>query len=190
MNLSIKHTNLTETMAIEDYFEDKLWLRVSFAASVILGQIVTCSLYPCIIYYETNGGDPLKRTVLNQIISLLASYVLYGNIFIQPVWLYRLICGPVSFETALVFMFYPKSLVTMSALLAGLEYIYVRYFTICIWKGPAPLNELFFGNAIALINLIVTANLALIQNFGKLSDPELVFALIGYEKQTDAPVFK
>ena len=188
-NLS-ENTSQALNEEVIDYFEDRLLLKVIFCGSIIASQCFAFALYPCIILYETRAGDPLKRTVLNQIVSMLGCYVIAGNIVLGNAWLFRVVFGPISFQAAKISFFIPKSILTMSSLLAGMEYIVIRYLTYCVWQGPAPINEQFFGRTVSLINCVVTTFLGLVQNYGKLADRDLLYAFIGRDQTNDEPVFK
>lgn len=80
--------------AFESYKTDLVKSMIGFnlMARLTLGNF----FYLALIHYEKYGGDPMKRTAINQIISLICMTLVINSLVSQPIVTWSFIVGPVS----------------------------------------------------------------------------------------------
>ena len=115
---------------------------IAFAIVILVGS---GSLLGLIWHYERHGGDPQKRTILNQLIGLFAVDTFVGNFISVPSLLCRLAYGPMSMDLALGTFFVPSMVAGTVSLLILNEITVIRFMSAFWWKQLPPINENFFG---------------------------------------------
>ncbi len=106
----------------------------------------------CIWHYERYGGDPQKRTILNQLIGLFALNTLTGNLTALSALVIRLAFGPLPVHLAISTFFFPNVLFSTTLLLALNEIIVIRFLSVFWWKRVSPLDDNFFGLFFTVLN--------------------------------------
>ncbi len=127
-------------------------LRIVFFILVLSILVISIGAYGCIWHYERYGGDPQKRTILNQLIGLYALSTIFGYLTNVSAFLYRLAFQPIplSYATATFFM---TSFVTCIACFLILdEIVILRFLSTFWWKQFPPINDDFFAVFLFLTN--------------------------------------
>ncbi len=140
--------HVLENIDHPDYFPFKM------ATLVATIGIQAFSVVPlgCIWHYERYGGDPQKRTILNQLIGLFALNTLTGNLTALSALVIRLAFGPLPVHLAISTFFFPNVLFSTTLLLALNEIIVIRFLSVFWWKRVSPLDDNFFGLFFAVLN--------------------------------------
>ena len=146
--------------------EDSPGITASLVCYLLMCQIFSFIFLPIIIWYEIDGEDPQKRTILNQMFSFQLLLIILHNAFPGSVLVFRLIYrSGLNYNVTLIFLIWAKIFTSITALLSVLQYIITKYLSICVWKRVPPIDELFFGKFLFIANCIIGAFLAMIQIF-------------------------
>ncbi len=160
----------------DKYFRFRVTMAVFAMATVILS---TMSL-GCIWHYERFGGDPRKRTILNQLIGLLALNNICGQLIGMLAFYYRLaISGPLSMTAAKIMFLVPNVTTSFVILLILDEIILIRWLSVFIWKQLPPLNDDFFGLFFKCLNFGLSLMFVIMGLTGGTSQNNLLFLLTG-----------
>ena len=159
-----------------------------FVVSTILGMICALTLHPMIIFYEIRGGDPLKRSVLNQLLSMLSLFVIFANLLLSPSLLIRFftLTHLADWHAWIVFRTIKGMLIQFGTLTLW-EFVLCRYLSICIYQGPLPINDQFFGKMLFTNNVVLAAFLTGVQCFGAPSGDLIMTFLTGTSYTTGDP---
>jgi hypothetical protein len=120
--LSITDCNCTSIDSPEWY-----QFRICLIAISLGVQIIGTTMLSGIIHYEHYGGDPQKRTILNQLVSFISICLILGNLLPVNIFLWRLIIGPINPMVATYLFFVFRSGLGISVLLSLNQLIIVRY---------------------------------------------------------------
>ena len=142
--------DLVHNIDDEEYLHFGLSMVVFAAITVVL----SIGENACIWHFERYGGDPQKRTILNQLIGQLAM----DNIVAQV--------GTVSLSVRLALGPLPKTVFSLTFVLTNItssivlllilnEIILVRWLSMFVWKRSPPINDDFFGTFIMLLNYTI-----------------------------------
>ncbi len=113
---------------------------------MFLMTTISAGVYGCIWHYERYGGDPQKRTVLNQLVGELAKTTIFCNIASGSTLLLRLAYQPLPESFAKLAFFLPISMVFVAWFVILDEIVIIRFLAIFWWKRMPPINDNFFGS--------------------------------------------
>ena len=108
-----------------------------------------------IIDYERNGGDPQKRTVLNQLISFISMCLIGQAIIAGTIAEVVTLTGPVGLTIGSVFIA-THFTTSLACLLSIAEQVVIRCLML-VWKNVSILNDDFFGFFLKLFNLVLAS---------------------------------
>ena len=183
-------TFLTEGNIQHDFFQVNMPIKIGLHFANSMCQLVSILLLPCIIYFELNSGDPLKRTILNKIISGISSATIVLNLTCGTFLQIRFFTGnEIDYNVALWAFELPKVILADLGCLYTFEYILVRYMCICIWKrAPPPINEDFWWVFLTLLNICLATFWGIMQTCGHIVSEELMVMISGvYPPHQDMP---
>jgi hypothetical protein len=120
--LSIRDCNCTSIDSPEWYHFRICLIAISLGVQII-GTTMLCG----IIHYEHYGGDPQKRTILNQLVSFISICLILGNLLPVNIFLWRLTIGPINPTVATYLFFVSRSGLSISILLSLNQLIIIRY---------------------------------------------------------------
>ena len=164
-----------------DFFHNSPGTRIGLLIVNSICQLVSISLFPCIIIYEYKSGDPMKRTILNKLVTQIGISILLYNMTCTTFLQIRFISGNVFDYNFTLWAFeVPKCMIFTNGVLIMYEYIILRYLCICVWKrAPPPINEDFMAIFLALLNLTLAVFWGMIETSGHLLSIELIYMLTG-----------
>ena len=105
------------------------------------------------ILFEKFGGDPMKRTVNNQLQVQICYAFLLNNIFYTPVYIWRIFIGSIHPLFASVAS-YIYQIYLSWILLAFTEMSVIKTFTLLKWSFVCGMDELFMGQFLWISNLL------------------------------------
>ncbi len=182
-NISCNHHNV-ENIDDPAYFAFRMWMIAFIGATVCLSVIVLGIVW----HYERFGGDPQKRTILNQLIGMLAMNNMVLQNFALLVLLTRLAFGPLPFKVTVI-MFVGPSVLGSLVLMALLnEIISLRCLTLFLWRKLPPINDDFFSMFIGFLNYGLCFMFVNLGNLGGYPNGKLVRLLSANHFQKD-PLF-
>ena len=164
-----------------DFFHNSPGTKIGLIMINSICQLVSISLYPCIILYEYRSGDPMKRTILNKLVTGYCLSCLIFNMTCGTFLQIRFFSGNVlSYNFTLWAFELPKTIIVMIGMLFCFEYMIVRYLCICYWKrAPPPINEDFLAIFLAMMNLCLATFWGVLQTSGHIVSEELLYMLTG-----------
>ena len=187
-NSSIPPTDIFEQIPENDRF----WLKTGFIIIGIVTELLALMLCTSIVLYERFGGDPQKRTILNQLMSYLCSLMIFLTLLPLNVFIFRIAYGPIPELVAKLTYFMPKACVGFAALFTLNEMILLRYTSVFVWKKVPPLNENIFSLIFFVGNLLLAVILTVYGNMGHNIEQGLNLLMCGvYDENHDrTPVFR
>ncbi len=127
----------------------------------VLFMTVGNGLCVLIIDFERFGGDPQKRTLINQMISFNFMCLIVQAIIAGSIAEVVTLTGPVGETWTAVFISAHFG-ASMASLLSLVEQLGVRCLISFAWKNLSHLNDDFFGLFLKLFNLMITLELSAI----------------------------
>ncbi len=112
---------------------------------MLLMTTISAGAYGCIWHFERFGGDPQKRTVLNQLVGELAKTTIICSITSVLTLLLRLANQPLSKSFAKLTFFMPCCVCFIMWLLILDELVIIRFLSVFWWKRLPPINDNFFA---------------------------------------------
>ena len=85
----------------KELFENQL-NNILHCLFLIFAQVFSTAFFMFLIHYEKFGKDPMKRSLSNQLFAQFGWIAILDNWFIRPVWIYRILIGPVNQQIALI----------------------------------------------------------------------------------------
>ena len=88
---------------IIDHFEDFFnSLQVKICLSItLISELFTSNIGNALfILFEKYGEDSMKRSLYNQIISQIGYPGILSSLLVTPIWIWRLVFGPLNFVVA------------------------------------------------------------------------------------------
>ena len=159
--------------------KDYLIFRVAMMALTVLIMVFGCGLLGCIWHFERFGGDPQKRTILNQLIGMLAFDSMVVLMETLLALLYRLCFGPISHTMALLTFIVPTFSISIVVLLILNEIILLRWISVFVWKQLPPINDDFFAMFFNCLNIGITTLFVLMGLLGGHRYSNLSFLMSG-----------
>jgi hypothetical protein len=120
--LSIRDCNCTSIDSPEWYH-----FRICLIAISLAVQIIGTTMLSGIIHYEHYGGDPQKRTILNQLVSFISICGIVGNLLLLTIFNWRLTIGPINPMVATYLFFVFRVGIGIAILLSLNQLIIIRY---------------------------------------------------------------
>ena len=159
----------------EVYFNFKMAMIVFALTTLFLGTIAL----GCIWHFERYGGDPQKRTILNQLIGLLALNNLFGQAPQLLTVSYRLLFGPLTVQMAM-WSFIAVTIASSMVILFILdEIILIRWLSVFVWKQLPPINDDFFGMFLTRLNFGLALMFILLGVFCDMPYDNIVYLMTG-----------
>ncbi len=178
----------------KETIDDREWLtfRIVMATLTSLTLVVSSCLCFGIWSYERYGGDPQKRTILNQLFGQMALIILLCNLASLSTLLVRLISGPVQVIVAEVGFFIARAGFSTACLLTLNEMAMLRLMSIFMWKRLPPISDNFFGRFLWTLNLALSFTSAVGARMGSSDDTEMYFILTGqpFLRTSHTPTFR
>jgi hypothetical protein len=181
----------SDQLVIQDDFNQyeeptKSLIKFGLVLCVLFIQVFGNGLCSSIIAYERYGGDPQKRTILNQLFSNLAFNVIVLNVIPLNVFTLRLIFGPImSPFVAKMCFFIPKVSIGFASLLLLNEMIVIRFISVFVWKRIPPVNDYFLFAALNVTNGVLAVYFGLSVNMGTNIENDMKLLLTGLTDSND-----
>ena len=160
-----------------DFYADFRTLPIKIMTGLNLGLRLTFGNFFALtlIHYEKFGGDPMKRSIINQIISLMCCCLLVNSLISQPLAAYSIIIGPISQFLAKFCLFDGGSF--QGIVLLGLaEIVIIQNLMLFNLSFVSRFDESFFGKFIVMWNLgFVSGSYLATCYFGNLPKPPTEF---------------
>ena len=96
--------NITFTFVF-DNFIDSIYLRAIHGVIFCFSELITFVCYSGFLYYEFFGGDPMKRSLKNKLLSQSALIILVSHFTNSPGYSWRIVIGPLNKKVAMFVMF-------------------------------------------------------------------------------------
>ncbi len=158
-----------------DYFA----FRMGMVAFKVITTILSIIVLGIVWHYERYGGDPQKRTILNQLIGMMA----WNNLTVQVVaamsLLFRLLFGQLPMEVVMVTFVAPNVISSLFILFILNEIIIVRCYTLVLLKQLPPINDDFFATFIQCLNYTLGVMFVSMGRLGGISYDNLVYFMTG-----------
>ena len=165
VNKSEKHTETISTsIAIYEYLYGDIPSRISYHIIIFLIVAVGSFLSLTIVAYEHFGADPMKRTIINRLYSLI-----FSNLFIT-FWIWwtlrvlRDVFGLMPSDQLTWVMCIVQS-VGLSSVLFSTELTVFRFLYIVVWRGVKPINDEFWAKFLAPATYFVALYSCIIAHF-------------------------
>ena len=178
--------NLSCTLSQFDYtisnLDDAEYYKLRIITAIVLTAIMVLSIGPLgfLWHYERFGGDPQKRTILNQLIGVMALNNLIALVINIVVFLTRLFYGPLSMSAAFTTFFLPNGIAYTVVFLILNEIILLRFLSVFWWKQLPPINDDFFGVYFHCINYGLAILFLLMGQMGGNPNDHLFFLVSGF----------
>ena len=140
-----------------DNFEDIITLgyplKIVYSIIFILFELLGLSCYSGFIYFEHYGGDPMKRSIKNKLISqsfvvLMMEIAIYNSGF---AW--RIIVGPLNPNICLFILFIHNFFAIIVAICIT-EIISFKVFMLYGWTYFCSMDEVFLSQTILTFNFL------------------------------------
>ncbi len=191
---NISRCELTGFEKLEQNIDNPEWNR--FRAVILLVCLLTqvCGNTMCLSIwsYERYGGDPQKRTILNQLTGQLVMHCVFANLTSLATFMFRLAFGPISTFWVEATYFISNAHVGITSVFAFSEIAILKFLSIFIWKRLPPINEEFLGLFFRIANHSVGLMFALFGRKGSSKNHELYYILTGLPLMSDQnePMFR
>lgn len=188
-------TNITNIIDCFDLYQEpqRFWLKSGIITISIIIQVLGNALCACIIAYEKYGGDPQKRTILNQLFSMLTGNVIVLNLVPLNTLILRVLTSPLPSYVVNILFFIPKVSVGFNSLLILNEMLLLRFLSVFYWKRIPPINDNLLFVTLNMANGLISVLLACLVNMGYNIEHEMSFALTGVKTDhnpDDLPIFR
>ena len=106
-----ENQNETEEITADDFKQlfDGPWQRLLHLVWCITLLVINTTYNYLLIKYEKFGGDPMKRSLRNQLIGQIGYAQLLGSIPPLLVWIVRIITGPINQAAAALVVAYMQA---------------------------------------------------------------------------------
>ncbi len=181
---SYQNINCSLTMlevTINNIDHPDYWL-IKIVTSVYMTALLSFSIGPLasLWHFERFGGDPQKRTILNQLIGVMALNALVALFFCTIVFLFRVALGPLPIPVAVATFFVPNFIAGTVVILMLNEIILIRFLSVFWWKQLPPLNDGFFGIFFHWMNYGLATYWAALGQMGGNPNDSMFFIMTGF----------
>ncbi len=182
------YCHIDKILDSHEFYHFKVFLLAICFIIQIFGNPMCLAIWS----YERYGGDPQKRTILNQLTSDLAWHCILANMTSLATFMFRLTTGPLSTFMASSTYYVSNQTVAISAMLSLNEMAILKFLSIFTWKRLPPINEDFFGHFLRIMNHLVGFLFALFGRMGGSNDNEMYFILTGLPllSNSNDPIFR
>ena len=144
-------------VTFSDNFEDIITLgyplKIVYSIIFILFELLGLSCYSGFIYFEHYGGDPMKRSIKNKLISqsfvvLMMEIAIYNSGF---AW--RIIVGPLNPNICL-FVLFVHNFFAIIVVICITEIISFKVFMLYGWTYFCSMDEVFLSQTILTFNFL------------------------------------
>ncbi len=161
------------------------WFKsLTFFMGVMI-QVFGNGLCLTIWCFERYGGDPHKRTILNQLIGQLLLSTVSMNVTGLLAFMLRLVVGPIASTAVEALYFIGNTGFGMVTLFALNEIAVIRFMSIFWWKRLPPISDDFFGILLWLTNISLSFFFASAARLGYTEFQEMYLILTGLPDTTD-----
>ncbi len=168
-----KFEYLVKNIDHANYFK----LRMGMAAFTAITVIFSVLVLGIVWHYERFGGDPQKRTILNQLIGMLAINNLALQNFALMVLSIRLIFGPLSLAEAMIAFLAPSVVSSLVVMFILNEIIIIRCCTVVLLKQLLRINDDFLASFIKLANYGIAFLFVTFGHVGGVPNDDFIFLL-------------
>ena len=145
--------NVTFTNNFENVIDLDYPLRIVYGMIFMLFQLFALTCYSGLIYFEHYGGDPMKRSIKNKLISqgllaLMAQIVVNNSGF---AW--RIIIGPLS-QNISIFVLFIRNVFAITVFLCITEFVSFKVFMLYGWSYFCSMDEAFLSHTILTFNFL------------------------------------
>ena len=149
---------------IYEYIYGDLPSRASYYAIVFLVVTVGTFLSLTIVIYEQFGADPMKRTIINRLYSLVFSNLAVNFWIWGTLRVLRDIFGLLPSQK-LTWVFCIAQSIGLSSFLFTTELTIFRYLYIVMWKGVRQINDDFWAKFLALSTYSISLYSCIVAHF-------------------------
>ena len=145
--------NVTFSDSFEDFIDLGFPSKIVYSIIFILFELLGLSCYLGFIHFEHYGGDPMKRSIKNKLISqsfivLMMEIVIYNSAF---AW--RIIIRPLNTNVCLFVLFIHNFFAIVVAICIT-EFISFKVFMLYGWKYFCSMDEGFLSQTILTFNFL------------------------------------
>ena len=145
--------NVTFSDNFKDFINLGYPFKIVYGIIFILFELLGLTCYSGFIYFEHYGGDPMKRSIKNKLISqslvlLMMEIILYNSGF---AW--RIIIGPLNPNICLVVLFV-HNFFAIIVVICITEMISFKVFMLYGWTYFCSMDEVFLSQTILTFNVL------------------------------------
>ena len=124
---------------------DHLSVKIITAIVFLICQLFSNSYHFLMCLFEKYEGDPLKRSVNNQLAAQTCHLIILHNVVCCTLWTWRIMIGPLNPVVA-EFEGFIQSIFLVFLFLNTAEIAVIKALMICKWSVVTEMNDQFFGN--------------------------------------------
>ncbi len=162
--------------------------RTGSAIAVLVILLLAIMALGSVWHYERYGGDPQKRTLLNQLVGQSAFTIMICLMVALSAMIFRLTNGPMSAFYAVPIFFIPNFICATTLLLSLNEIILFRFLTIVWWKHLPPIHDNFFGWYLTCSNYGIALLFASMGQLAGDPDDNIFFVMTGVQTHDDSSI--
>ena len=150
------NSSVIEFESLRGLIIDKTW-RVFDGITFLFGLIIGSVFYWGVIYYEKYGGDPMKRSLQNKLVSTVSFSFILNCYICRSAWEWRIQIGTLNEEIAMVVVF----VYNVVRVLIGIgicEILIYKLLSIYKWSHVCSLDEDFWSKFILHFNVGFSLN--------------------------------
>ena len=151
---SSKRSFLTVVKSIDDYKDiyGTIQFKIISFIFCMMYQLFTNTYLLFLILFEKYGGDPLKRSINNQLVTQLSFAMIIQNVFYNTIYTWPIIFGPVYLFIAAFGIYILETWITWGFLLLT-EISVVKALSIIKFSWMLGIDENFMGTFLLILNL-------------------------------------
>ena len=158
-----------------DHFAFRMGMLAFMIAKTMLAFIVLGIVW----HYERFGGDPCKRTILNQFIGMIFLSMMTVGMVTEMSLMYRLLFGALSMEVTMLTFVATSVISGLFVLLTLNEILIVRCYTLVLLKQLPPINDDFFAMFTHCLNYALSVMFASMGHMAGIPYDNLIFVMTG-----------
>ena len=126
-------------------------LKISYILLSIINEIFNNVASLLLILHEKYGGDPMKRSINNQLVVHAQCGMILRNLITTPIWIARFLVGPLHKKIATFCSFWSQT-ISIWQILCYSEVAVLKSLMVFKWPLIAAMNDHFVGFFLILVN--------------------------------------
>ena len=145
--------NVTFSDNFEDIIDFTYPFKIVYSIIFILFELLGLTCYSGLIYFEHYGGDPMKRSIKNKLISQGFFLLMISIVVNNPGIAWRIIIGPLNPQISLIIIFV-RQLTTITIVVCITEIVLFKVFMLYGWTYFCSMDEVFLSHTILTFNVL------------------------------------